>query len=90
MNDARAFRKLLRLMDWIKSIPNSFFVLGDNAHELCNELLILFSGAQKAQPENNIYNFFLSQLKIRIEIAFDRLTTKWRIFRSNLLSENST
>ena len=30
------------------------------------------------------YNFYLSQLRIRIEIAFGLLTTKWRIFRRNL------
>ena len=33
---------------------------------------------------------FLSQLRIRIKLAFGRLTTKWRIFWSDLLSENGT
>ena len=47
-------------------------------------MLIPFSGAQKSLPHNRTYNFYLSQLQIRIEMAFGRLTTKWRIFRSNL------
>ena len=34
------------------------------------------------------FNYFLSQLRIRIEMAFGRMTTKWRILRWNL--ENGT
>ena len=87
-NDERAFRKLHKLKEWIASLPNGFFLVGDNAYSLTNKLLIPFSGAEKHDHWNDAYNFFLSQLRIRIEMAFGRLTTKWRIFRHDLPSEH--
>ena len=48
-------------------------------------MLIPFCGSKRHDNEYNlIYNFYLSQLRIRIEMAFDRLTTAWRIFRNDL------
>ena len=41
-----------------------------------------FSGAMKHIPDNQTYNFHLSQLRIRVEMAFGLLTTKWQIFRT--------
>ena len=43
--------------------------------------------AQKAIEENDSYNFFLSQLRIRIEQLFGLLSNKWRIFRAPLGSD---
>ena len=34
--------------------------------------------------DQRTYNFFLSQMRIMIECAFGRLTTKWRVFRRDL------
>ena len=47
-------------------------------------MLIPFSGAAKHITYNRCFNFYLSQLRIRVEMSFGRLTTKWRIFRRNL------
>ena len=88
--DARAFRKLHGLIDWLESLREGFYIIGDNAYELTNKLLIPFSGTRRLDEANDNYNFFLSQLRIRIEMAFGRLTTKWRIFRSDLLAANGT
>jgi hypothetical protein len=39
--------------------------------------------ATKLWSDSNIaFNFYLSQLRIRIEMAFGRLTTKWRRLRT--------
>ena len=84
--DARAFKRLHRLRHWLKKLPDKYFIIGDNAYIVDNTMLIPFSGAQKMFPQNDAYNFYLSQLRIRIEMAFGRLTTKWRIFRRNLES----
>ncbi|EEY63252.1 uncharacterized protein PITG_15487 [Phytophthora infestans T30-4] len=35
-----------------------------------------------AYPYHDSFNFHASQIRIRIETAFGRLTTKWRVFRS--------
>ena len=83
-NDARVFNRCKKLRQWLASIPNQYFLIGDNAYPLSNKLLIPFSGSQKHFTYNRSYNFYLSQLRIRIEMAFGRLTTKWRIFRRNL------
>ena len=83
--DARAFNKCVKLGRWMeKHLKNSpFFFVGDNAYVLSDELLIPFSGNSMTEAQRT-YNFFLSQLRIRIEMAFGRLTTKWRIFRRKL------
>lgn len=36
------------------------------------------------------YMYFLSQLRIRVEMAFGLLTTKWRILRNGLNKHNAT
>ena len=87
-SNAQTFRKLHKLRDWLLRLPDGFFILGDNAYGLTSKLLIPFSGASEQDTFNDTYNFFLSQLHIRVEMAFGRLSTKWRIFRSNLLAVN--
>ena len=41
-------------------------------------------GPQKHIEENDAFNFYLSQLRIKIEQAFGFLTNKWRILRRSL------
>ncbi len=41
--------------------------------------MIVFLAA--AAKEKDAYNFFLSQLQIRVVMAFGRLMNKWRIFK---------
>ena len=45
-------------------------------------MLIPFSGAQLNSETKRAFNFYLSQLRIRIEMAFGLLVNKWRIFKS--------
>jgi hypothetical protein len=82
MNDIRAIGKCTELVRFIEAMPEQYFLLGDNAYALSEKILIPFSGAQKKVVENDAYNYYLSQLRIRIEQAFGLLTTKWRIFRA--------
>lgn len=80
-NDARAVQKCTLLQQWLDSLQDTgYFLVGDNAYVLRDELLIPFSGNNVPERER-AFNVFLSQLRIRIETAFGRLTTKWRIFR---------
>ena len=80
-NDARAFNRCIELRQWVDNLPDKYFLVGDNAYPLSDKLLIPFSGAMKHVPTNRTYNFYLSQLRIRVEMAFGLLTTKWQIFR---------
>jgi hypothetical protein len=59
-----------RLQLWIDSLPHGYHVLADNAYIVSEPLLIPFSGLQQDVPQNSCYNYFLSQLRIRIEQAF--------------------
>jgi hypothetical protein len=83
-NDVQALRKCVRFCRWLENIGQrynrKFFIIGDNAYELSDNCLIPYSGKTLPRELFN-FNFFLSQLRIRVEMAFGRLSTKWRIFR---------
>ena len=84
-NDNRAFGRCTDLLDWIHSLPEGYYIIGDNAYTITNRLLIPFTVLQLGNEEyRRTYNYYLSQLRIRIEMAFGRLTTKWRLFRRNI------
>jgi DDE superfamily endonuclease len=83
-NDNRALRHLHELLNWIDNLPPQYFLIGDNAFTLTNKMLVPFSGPQRSHQHKRVYNYFLSQLRIRIEMAFGLMTTKWRIFRRPL------
>jgi hypothetical protein len=84
LNDGRAIRRCTKLQEWLHNLPDSYFIVGDNAYALSNKLLVPFRGPSKNEVYNSSYNYHLSQIRIRIEMAFGLLTTKWRIFRSDL------
>ena len=76
--------KATSFFDLLANVPGPFYILGDNAYPLGNQLLIPFKGAQRMELMNSHFNFYLSQLRIKIEQAFGLFTTKWRILRGNL------
>jgi len=71
-------------MAWIESLPPWYFVAGDNAYVCTEHLLTPFMRCKCLNPENDSFNFFLSQLRVCIEMAFGRLVTKWRTLCSSL------
>ena len=79
VNDIAAFRKT-SLSQMIRSLPAGKFIAGDNAYVCLEHLLTPFSGDKQQDPQKDAYNFYLSQLRIRIEQAFGSMTTKWRVF----------
>jgi hypothetical protein len=82
-SDVQAYRKS-KLKNWIESLPPWYFVAGDNAYVCTEHLLTPFCGSSRSLPEYDAYNFFLSQMRIRVEMAFGMLVTKWRILRASL------
>ena len=46
--------------------------------------MVPLKGPQKHIQENDAFNFYLSQLRIKIEQTFGFLTKKWRIVRRSL------
>ena len=58
--------------------------MGDAAYSLSDRLLIPFTGSQRDDEDNDAYNFYLSQLRIRIEMSFGRLVRKWAILKTKM------
>ena len=78
------------LLDWLEALPPEFYIIGDNAYPLSRRVLIPFSGSEYYDEDNRTYkNYYLSQMRIRIEMTFGRLTTKWRILRKTLNFANA-
>ena len=53
-------------------------------------MLVPFVGSQRDHPTQDTFNFFLSQLRIRIEMAFGLLQTKWCVLKKNLSTSLET
>jgi len=81
--DSAAFDGL-SIKQWAASLPLGHCILGDAACTLGNQLLIPCSGQSQKDDGNGIFNFHLPQLRIRIEMAFGRLSTKWRMLRRQI------
>jgi hypothetical protein len=84
-NDAVAYEHTM-LHDTIEKFAPGAFIAGDAAYILTEHLLVPFTGTAKQDPDKDSYNFYLSQLRIRIEMSFGLMTTKWRILRRKLES----
>ena len=77
-NDARAIKKT-GLLKWIEDLPPGYFVSCDCAYSITEHLLGPYSGPERFLEKNDSFNFYLSQLRIRIEMCFGLMVTKWRI-----------
>jgi hypothetical protein len=80
MGDREATRQC-GLYDLIKNLPGSFAVIGDCAYEPTEHLTPIYGGNEGRRKDNDTYNFFASQLRIRIEMAFGLMVRKWCILQ---------
>lgn len=81
--DVTAFRRsgLERLVDQIDA---GFYLIGDNAYPVLERLLPVYGGTDRLNDDNDNANFYMSQCRIRIEMAFGLMTKKWCLLRSPL------
>ena len=82
-NDIVAFRKT-SLNQLVQNLPLGKYIIGDNAYVCSEHLLTPFAGAERQERKHDNYNFYVSQLRIRIEMAFGWMTEKWQILRKPL------
>jgi hypothetical protein len=80
-NDGWAFMRCDVLTQWIDSLQHKYFVCAETAYPLSNKTITPFRGAQLGHIYHSSFNYQLSQLRIRVELAFGRLTTKFRRLR---------
>jgi DDE superfamily endonuclease len=65
----------------LDDLPLGAYIVGDAAYTLTDKCLTPFTGSQQADPTKDAYNFFLSQVRRIIEMAFGLLTTKWQLLK---------
>ena len=68
-------------MKGVRHLPLGAYIVGDAAYTLTEKCLTPFSGSQQADPTKDAYILFLSQVRIRIEMAFGLPTTKWQLLK---------
>ena len=79
LNDNIAFPQALGLKDLFDSLPLGLYGVGDAAYTLMERLLVPFTGSQRLDPAKVSFNYYLLQLRIRVEMVFGRLVNKFRI-----------
>ena len=75
-NDIIAITKTDNLVDEIPKLAPGRFLIGDAAYELTEHLLTPYTGSQRLDQGKDAFNFYLSQVRTRIEMAFGQLTKK--------------
>jgi hypothetical protein len=81
MGDREACREC-NLYDLIESLPGKFCAIGDCAYKPTPVHMVPIYGGNLAKvKENDTFNFFASQLHIRIEMAFGMMVKKWGILQ---------
>ena len=68
----------------IENLPGTFCVIGDCAYRPSEHLVPIFGGASALDPLHDNWNFYASQCRIRIEMAFGLMKQKWGILNSLL------
>jgi hypothetical protein len=69
----------VRLGQLIESLPYGYCSVGDPAYTASDRLVALFYGDAAKKCENDNFNYYASQLRIRIEMAFGLMQQKWGI-----------
>ena len=78
-NDLAVYRNS-SIAQQIEKLPLGKYIVADNAYICTEHVLTPYSGSQKKDVPKDAYNFFLSQVRIRIEMTFGRFLNKWRFF----------
>lgn len=72
------------LGDMVERLPGLFFAIGDAAYTPTEHLVPIFGGQLATVPANSNFNFYASQCRIRIEMAFGLMVQKWGILKRPL------
>jgi DDE superfamily endonuclease len=75
------------LSDLVEALPQGYICIGDCAYQPSERLVPIFGGDLALKPDNDNFNYFASQLRIRIEMAFGLMTRKWGILQKPLTNQ---
>ena len=72
------------LKEAIDNLPLGLYAVMDAVDDLSERTLILFTGTDQLDLNKDAFNFFLSQVCIRVEMTFGRLINKWRMLNGTV------
>lgn len=75
----------LELGDLVEGLPAMYCAISDCAYTPTEKMVPVFGGQQALRKRNDNFNFYASQLRIRIEMAFGMMTMKWCILQHPLM-----
>lgn len=78
-NDNISYPLASGLKEAFDNLPLGLYGVADAAYTLSENMLIPFTGVERLDPAQDSFNYYLSQLRIRVEMAFGRLVNKFRI-----------
>ena len=77
MNDRVAFYEC-DLASMVDNLPPGYCVIGDAAYDPSEHVTPIYYGVNHTEPFFDNFNYFASQLRIRVEMAFGLMQMKWR------------
>ena len=84
-NDVNSYNMADGLKELTENLPLGLYFVGDAAYTLTEKLLIPFYGSQRfSSVYHDAFNYYLSQMRIRVEMAFGRLVNKFRILSGKI------
>jgi DDE superfamily endonuclease len=80
MGDREALNEI-ELGSLIASLPGLYCAIGDCAYTPTEKMIPIYGGAKALIPKYDNFNFYASQCRIRIEMAFGLMVKKWGILQ---------
>jgi DDE superfamily endonuclease len=77
-NDRDAIKET-ELPKVLEAVPDGFVIIADAAYEPTERVVPMYYGNSRNNPEHDNFNFYASQCRIRVEMAFGLMQMKWGI-----------
>lgn len=72
------------LRDIVDTLHMGLYIVGNIAYTLTKHLLIPFTGSDKNNISKDTFNYYLSKVRICVEMAFGQLVNKFQILKRNM------
>ena len=76
-NDNISYPMAPVLKEVLESPPLGCYAVADAGYTLSEHILIPFTGSDRLDPVQDSFNYYLSQMRIHVEMAFGRLVNKF-------------
>lgn len=87
MHDRAAFAEKINgvsLKEIVEQLPMGYVIVADCAYEASENVTPIYAGNDARNKDYDNWNYYASQLRIRIEMAFGLMQQKWQILKAPL------